>query len=62
MNEHIVGTAIYYLDSENITPSHLAFRMQTDSEQDEWHDQVDQDSYYWLEQMPPKVDARRMAT
>jgi hypothetical protein len=29
MNEHICATALYYLDSENITPSSLSFRMQT---------------------------------
>ncbi|KAI1335695.1 hypothetical protein F5Y15DRAFT_408961 [Xylariaceae sp. FL0016] len=29
MNEHICGTALYYLDSENVTPSDLSFRMQT---------------------------------
>jgi hypothetical protein len=31
MNEHIAGTALYYLDSENVTSSHLSFRMQTDA-------------------------------
>jgi hypothetical protein len=30
MNERIVATALYYLDSENVTPSHLAFRMRSD--------------------------------
>ncbi|TVY13172.1 hypothetical protein LARI1_G009060 [Lachnellula arida] len=29
MNERICATALYYLDSENITPSKLSFRMQT---------------------------------
>ena len=29
MNERICATALYYLDSENITSSSLAFRMQT---------------------------------
>ncbi|KAH6891529.1 hypothetical protein B0T10DRAFT_485424 [Thelonectria olida] len=47
MNEHIVGTALYYVDSENVTPSHLAFRMQTRDEQSDWH--VGQDSYTWME-------------
>lgn len=48
MNEHIVGTAIYYLDSENITPSSLAFRMQTSTDQDEYQDRVGQDDHEWL--------------
>ncbi|KAK3296371.1 uncharacterized protein B0H64DRAFT_424789 [Chaetomium fimeti] len=34
MNEHIVATALYYLDSENVTPSELSFRMATSSQQD----------------------------
>ncbi|KAF5383139.1 hypothetical protein D9615_005036 [Tricholomella constricta] len=29
MNEHICASAIYYYDSHNITPSHLAFRQQS---------------------------------
>lgn len=29
MNEKIAATALYYVDSENITPSRLSFRMQT---------------------------------
>src|SRR5690606_26101447 len=32
MNEHIVGTALYYLDSENITDTHLEFRTLTSSD------------------------------
>ncbi|KAF4303366.1 putative duf1665 domain containing protein [Botryosphaeria dothidea] len=32
LNEHICATAIYYYDSENIGPSHLAFRQSIDSE------------------------------
>lgn len=28
MNEHIVATALYYYDNENIEPSHLSFRQQ----------------------------------
>ncbi|KAK3311855.1 hypothetical protein B0H66DRAFT_584262 [Apodospora peruviana] len=35
LNEHIVATALYYLDSENVTHSTLSFRMQTSSEQEE---------------------------
>lgn len=48
MNECICATALYYLDSENITPSHLAFRMETSNDEDipyeqgefDWHEQV----------------------
>lgn len=29
MNEKIAATALYYVDSENITPSRLSFRVQT---------------------------------
>jgi hypothetical protein len=50
MNEHICGTALYYLDSENITESSLSFRMQTSaylSDDDGWN--VGQDSYHWLQ-------------
>ncbi|KAI0546140.1 hypothetical protein F4679DRAFT_558597 [Xylaria curta] len=50
MNEHICATALYYLDSENVTTSNLAFRMQTDSELSERDEyQVGQDQYKWLE-------------
>ncbi|KAG5638230.1 hypothetical protein H0H81_001104 [Sphagnurus paluster] len=31
-NEHICASAIYYYDSENITPSRLAFRQQSDND------------------------------
>ncbi|KAK6607426.1 hypothetical protein H4I96_03661 [Botrytis cinerea] len=49
MNEHIAGTALYYLDSENITSSDLSFRMQT--REDINNDlETGQDSYSWLEQ------------
>jgi hypothetical protein len=48
MNEHIVGTALYYLDSENITETHLDFRTFTTSyQQDDF--QVGQDAYHWME-------------
>jgi len=48
MNEHIVGTALYYLDSENITDSHLEFRAQTSYEQYEnWN--LGQDHFYWMQ-------------
>lgn len=32
MNEHIVATALYYYDEENITPSHLEFRQALDAD------------------------------
>jgi hypothetical protein len=51
MNERIVATALYYLDSENVTPSHLDFRMQTSSYQDDLQDKAGQDSYTFLEQV-----------
>ncbi|KAI1749122.1 hypothetical protein F4782DRAFT_514666 [Xylaria castorea] len=52
MNEHICATALYYLDSENVTTSDLSFRMQTDpylNEKDEY--EVGQDQYDWLERV-----------
>ncbi|KAL0936091.1 uncharacterized protein CTRU02_208306 [Colletotrichum truncatum] len=49
INERIIATALYYLDSENITTSHLDFRMQTSSYQDDLQDKVGQDAYGWLE-------------
>ena len=52
MNEHICATALYYLDSENITESSLSFRMQTSAYlNDEDAFSVGQDSYHWLEQV-----------
>ncbi|KAM0360472.1 hypothetical protein ACHAP4_002551 [Fusarium culmorum] len=51
MNEHIVGTALYYLDSENVTSSSLAFRMKTTYDQWDLQEKVGQDSYSWLEQV-----------
>ena len=48
MNEHIVGTALYYLDSENITDSHLEFRTLTDYDQAMMME-VSQDGYHWME-------------
>ncbi|ESZ91703.1 hypothetical protein SBOR_7922 [Sclerotinia borealis F-4128] len=50
MNEHICGTALYYLDSENITSSDLSFRMQTSAYMEDDID-VGQDCYHWLEQV-----------
>ena len=50
MNESICATALYYLDSENITPSHLSFRMQTSYYLNDDFD-VGQDSYHYLERV-----------
>lgn len=50
MNEHICATALYYLDSENISDSSLSFRMQTDAYLDD-DLPVGQDCYHWLEQI-----------
>lgn len=49
LNEKICATALYYLDSENITDSSLSFRMHTSSYQDDLQDEAGQDSYHWLE-------------
>ncbi|KUI66951.1 hypothetical protein VM1G_01933 [Cytospora mali] len=49
LNESICATALYYLDSENITDSSLSFRMQTSYDQYELQNEVGQDSYHWLE-------------
>lgn len=51
MNERICATALYYLDSENVTPSHLSFRMQTRYDQDELQDLAGQDQFNWLERV-----------
>ena len=52
MNECICATALYYLDSDNITDTSLSFRMQThdDLEGEEAYS-VRQDSFHWLEQI-----------
>ncbi|KAF2126696.1 hypothetical protein P153DRAFT_368765 [Dothidotthia symphoricarpi CBS 119687] len=50
MNEHICATALYYLDSENITGSNLSFRMQTSAYlNDDAPFNVGQDAYHWME-------------
>ncbi|KAI9147366.1 Cutinase [Paramyrothecium foliicola] len=49
INERICGTALYYLDSENITPSYLAFRTLTDRDQDNLS--YGQNAYNWLERV-----------
>ncbi|KAK4103558.1 hypothetical protein N658DRAFT_505238 [Parathielavia hyrcaniae] len=48
MNEQIAATTLYYLDSENITDSHLEFRAMTSSDVHmDLH--VGQDAYHWME-------------
>jgi hypothetical protein len=49
MNEHICGTALYYVDCENVTSSSLSFRMQTSGEINDEEYLVGQDSFHWLE-------------
>lgn len=52
MNECICATALYYLDSDNITDAILSFRMHTpDDLQADGSFHVQQDSYYWLQQI-----------
>ena len=51
LNEHIVGTAIYYLSTENVTPSRLRFRMATDHEPEDLFGNVGQDAYSWMEEV-----------
>ena len=51
MNERICATALYYLDSENITANDLSFRMQTSSYMNDDYEEVGQDSYHWLERI-----------
>ncbi|KAJ6783610.1 hypothetical protein PWT90_05286 [Aphanocladium album] len=50
MNEKIVATALFYIDSQNITDSHIAFRAQT-SEYLSDDIQTGQDAYNWLERV-----------
>ena len=45
MNEHIVATALYYVDSENITPPHQSFRMVTSYYQETLRGQLGQDLF-----------------
>lgn len=52
MNEHICATALYYLDSDNITSSNLSFRMETDSDLSSTSGfDVGQDAFHWLQQV-----------
>lgn len=50
LNERICATALYYLDSENVTASNLSFRMRTNEYTSESPGfQVGQNSFSWLE-------------
>ncbi|KAJ4354947.1 hypothetical protein N0V95_003356 [Ascochyta clinopodiicola] len=51
MNEHICATALYYVDSENITTSSLSFRMQTSAYLEDDHPdfRVGQGNFTWME-------------
>ncbi|CAI4213483.1 unnamed protein product [Parascedosporium putredinis] len=51
LNEHIVGTALYYLDADNVTPSRLSFRKATDGDSPDLRDAVGQDSFSWAEEV-----------
>lgn len=51
MNERICATALYYLDSENVTTSHLSFRMQTPYDINGNFEDVGQDAYHYLERV-----------
>ena len=51
MNERIVATALYYLDSHNVTPSNLAFRMRTSEEQDDLQERCGQDAFRLFERV-----------
>lgn len=50
MNEHIVGTAIYCLESENVSTSSLSFRMETRADQYELAERMSQGGSGWAEQ------------
>lgn len=51
LNERICATALYFLDSENITESSLSFRMHTSARQDVFQETggSSQDEFHWLE-------------
>jgi hypothetical protein len=49
MNERIVATALYYLDSENVTDSSLSFRMHPPYDGEKYQALVSQGNFGWLE-------------
>lgn len=46
-----MATALYYLDSENVTPSFLSFRMQTAPDQLDLMERTGQDMYHYYERL-----------
>jgi len=50
MNEHIATTALYYLDSENITDSNLSFRIETSAYMKDYY-KIWHDCYHSIEQI-----------
>lgn len=50
LNENICATALYYVDSENITESSLSFRMQTSAymNDEDTGFSVGQDAFHWM--------------
>lgn len=51
LNERIVATALFYVDSENVEPSRLSFRMLTDSWQEGLQARVAQNMYGLYERL-----------
>lgn len=49
MNEQICATALYYIDSENINPSSISFRMKTSSRIGDRYRTVTYNTCTWLE-------------
>lgn len=49
MNEHICATALYCVDSENIAPSSILFRMQTDQRVGDDYKSITNYCCSWLE-------------
>ena len=50
VNEHIAGTAIYCLESENVSATKLFFRMETEPHQEDLKHEVSQAGSGWAEQ------------
>lgn len=50
-NERIAATALYYVDSENITETSLQFRTGVDEYQDDFIYRTGQDAYNWWERV-----------
>ncbi|KAM7194458.1 Protein of unknown function (DUF4246) domain containing protein [Naviculisporaceae sp. PSN 640] len=51
LNEQIVATALYYVDSDNVTPSSLSFRKQCDEEQEALQERVGQSMFDYYERL-----------